>query len=107
MLLLVLSKDLGTALTLFVPFLFMLFVATRNWWYLLSGTAVGTGAAIGAYYLFDHVRVRVSVWLDPWSDITNRGWQLAQSLFAIGTGGWFGTVSYTHLDVYKRQGVIW
>ena len=93
-LLLVLSKDLGTALTLFVPFLFMLFVATRNWWYLLSGTAVGTGAAIGAYYVFDHVRVRVSVWLDPWSDITNRGWQLAQSLFAIGTGGWFGMGIY-------------
>ena len=30
------------------------------------------------------------IWKDPWSDIDNKGYQIAQSLFAIGTGGWLG-----------------
>ena len=46
--------------------------------------------AVLAYKLFYHVRVRVSAWKDPWSDVANKGYQVTQSLFAIGTGGWFG-----------------
>ena len=38
----------------------------------------------------DSVKVRVTAWIDPWSDVGNKGYQIAQSLFAIGTGGWFG-----------------
>ena len=52
----------------------------------------------------------------PLAAYDNGGYQVAQSLFAIGTGGWFGMglfqgepmsipVSYPHLDVYKRQDV--
>ena len=33
-------------------------------------------------------------WRDPWSDIENKGYQVAQSLFAIGTGNWFGMGLY-------------
>ena len=40
--------------------------------------------------LFDHVMIRVSVWRDPWADISGDGYQITQSLFAIGTGSWFG-----------------
>ena len=29
-------------------------------------------------------------WSNPWADIDNKGYQITQSLFAIGTGGWFG-----------------
>jgi len=36
----------------------------------------------------------VQTWLDPWSDVTDKGWQMAQSLFAIGAGGWFGVGLY-------------
>lgn len=36
------------------------------------------------------MRVRVAAWKDPWSDVANKGYQVTQSLFAIGTGGWFG-----------------
>ena len=87
---LVLSKDLGSALIFFVTYLLMLFVATGSWLYLITGSALGTGAALAAYQLFDHVRRRVAAWSNPWADIENKGYQITQSLFAIGTGGWFG-----------------
>ena len=89
-LVLVLSKDLGSALIFFVTYLLMLFVATGSWVYLITGSALGTGAALAAYQLFDHVRRRVAAWSNPWADIENKGYQITQSLFAIGTGGWFG-----------------
>ena len=43
-----------------------------------------------AYHLFDHVKVRFLAWRDPWTYIDAQGYQITQSLFAIGTGGWFG-----------------
>ena len=89
-LILVLSKDLGSAFIFFVTYLFMLFVATSNWLYLTAGSLSGCLAGVAAYGLFQHVRVRVMAWRDPWSDIENKGYQVAQSLFAIGTGSWFG-----------------
>ncbi len=93
-LILVASKDLGSALLFFITYLFMLFVATSNWLYLGSGLLAGTGAAWLAYFLFPHVQTRVSAWLNPWSDIDIGGYQITQSLFAIGTGGWFGMGLY-------------
>lgn len=93
-LVLVLSKDLGSALIFFITYLLMLFVATNNWLYLGLGAGSGTAAAMLAYRLFSHVRTRVEAWRDPWSDIAGKGYQISQSLFAIGTGGWFGMGLY-------------
>lgn len=93
-LVLVLSKDLGSALIFFVTYLLMLFVATGNWLYLGLGAGSGAAAAVIAYNLFSHVRTRVEAWLDPWSDISGKGYQISQSLFANGTGGWFGMGLY-------------
>ena len=93
-LILVLSKDLGSALFYFVAYLLMLFVATSNWLYLGCGALGGSGAAVIAYKLFVHVRRRVEAWRDPWADIDDKGYQVAQSLFALGTGGWFGMGLY-------------
>lgn len=93
-LVLVFSKDLGGALILFVTYVFMLFVATGNWFYLGAGLFSGGAAAVVAYRLFSHVKVRVSSWKNPWADIDNTGYQMAQSLFAIGTGGWLGMGLY-------------
>ena len=87
---LVLEKDLGAALVFFVVYLVMLYVATDNKLYFFSGLLAGSVASYAAYFLFDHVRVRVAAWKDPWSCIESGGYQIAQSLFAIGTGGWFG-----------------
>lgn len=93
-LILVLSRDLGSALIFFVTYLFMLFAATSNWFYLGAGALSGCGAAVISYTLFSHVRVRVSAWKNPWADIDNTGYQITQSLFAIGTGSWFGMGLY-------------
>ena len=87
----VLCNDLGSAFILFVIYLMMLYAATRRFIYIAIGTAAFAAAAVAAYHLFSHVRIRVSAWLDPWSDINGKGYQIAQSLFAIGTGGWFGS----------------
>lgn len=93
-LILVLSKDLGSALIFFVTYLMMLFVATANWAYLGAGLLSGTGAAVLAYRLFSHVQRRVEAWRNPWADIDDKGYQITQSLFAIGTGGWLGMGLY-------------
>ena len=90
MLILVASKDLGAALIIFVVYLAMLYVATRQPLYLAAGLGAGSVASVAAYYLFGHVRTRVIVWKDPFASYDNGGYQVAQSLFAIGTGGWFG-----------------
>ncbi len=91
---LVLSKDLGSALIFFVVYVMMVFVATKKWIYLLLGITGGSAAAVVAYKLFTHVQVRVLAWQDPWSVIDNEGFQITQSLFAIGSGGWFGLGLY-------------
>ncbi len=88
---LVLEKDLGAALIFFVTYLMMLYIGTEKLAYLLVGFGGGTAAAVGAYHVFSHVRVRVVAWRDPWSVIDAEGYQIAQSLFALGNGGWDGT----------------
>ena len=89
-LVLVIEKDLGAAVIFFVTYLVMLFVATRQFRYTFLGLLAGSGAAVVAYHLFSHVRTRVVAWQDPWGNYNDAGYQIAQSLFAIGTGGWFG-----------------
>lgn len=93
-LILVISKDLGAALIIFVVYLVMLYVATRQPLYIFAGLGAGCVAAVLAYHLFYHVRVRVLVWQDPFESYNEGGYQVAQSLFAIGTGSWFGTGLY-------------
>lgn len=91
---LVLSRDLGAALIFFVVYLMMLYVATRKASYLLAGAAVGAAAAFACAKLFSHVQVRILAWRDPLSVYDDAGYQISQSLFAIGTGGWFGMGLY-------------
>ena len=93
-LILVASKGLGGALIFFITYLVMLYVATRKLFYFAGGLLVGSIAAVIAYNIFSHVRVRVLAWQDPLSVIENEGYQISQSLFAIGTGGWFGMGLY-------------
>ena len=87
---LVLSRDLGMALIFFVVYMSMLYAGTKNKPLTAAGLLGGGVASVAAYHLFSHVRVRVQVWKDPFGNYDNGGYQVAQSLFAIGTGGWFG-----------------
>ena len=89
-LILVLSTDLGAALILFIVYLVMLYVATQQPLYAIAGLGAGGMAAVAGYHLFAHIKVRVAAWKDPFATYSDGGYQVAQSLFAIGTGSWFG-----------------
>lgn len=96
MMILVLEKDLGGALIFFVVFICMIYVGTGRIRYLIAYIAGGFAMAGLAFLLFkdklfDHVMVRVNVWKNPWEDISGSGYQITQSLFAIGSGGYFGS----------------
>jgi cell division protein FtsW (lipid II flippase) len=85
------GKDLGTALLLFGVFLAMIYFATsRVSWLIIGLLAFAVGAYI-AYLNFSHVQTRVNIWLNPFADPTDTGYQLVQSLLSLGTGGIFGT----------------
>lgn len=75
---LVASKDLGGALIFFVVYITMLYVATGNPFYFIGGLLSGSVAAVIAYRLFSHVRVRVVAWQDPISVIDNEGYQICR-----------------------------
>lgn len=85
------EKDLGSALLFFTLFTVMVWVATGRAIFLLLGLLLFSGAAVVAYQLFDVVRTRVSIWLDPWSQYEGKGYQIVQAMFAFANGGTGGT----------------
>ena len=87
---LVLSKDLGSALIFFAVYICLVYIASGRVRYFFAGLLGGGLAACMAYGLFDHVKVRVQAWKDPWSVIDSQGYQITQSLFAVSTGGFWG-----------------
>ena len=89
-LILVASKDLGGALLYFFTYLVMVYVATRRFYIFAGGISIMAMAAFLGFKFFSHVQTRVLAWKNPISVIDNEGYQVCQSLFAIGTGGWFG-----------------
>lgn len=89
--LLVFEKDLGSSLLFFIVPLLMLYVATGKIAYVLIGSLLFAGGSIASFFFFDHVRVRVDAWLDPWSQANGGGYQILQSIFAMSEGGIAGT----------------
>ena len=89
-LILVASRDLGSALIYFMIFLFMMYLARGKWQILAGGFGLCAIGSLLCYRIFRHVQVRVQAWLDPWSVIETDGYQISQSLFAISNGGLFG-----------------
>jgi len=91
MALLVWQRDLGAALLFLAVFLTMLYVATGRLAYVLGGLFLFLAGAGAAYLLFDHVRVRADIWLNPWARSQSEGYQIVQGLIALAAGGLFGT----------------
>ncbi|MDR1775642.1 MAG: FtsW/RodA/SpoVE family cell cycle protein [Actinomycetes bacterium] len=89
-LVLVAEKDLGASLLFFGVFLVMVYAATGRFSYVFIGLLVFAAGAVAAYFMFAHVQTRVAIWLDPFSDAADKGYQLVQSLFALAAGGLFG-----------------
>ncbi len=90
MLLLMLQKDLGTALVYYVTAIILFYASTGNIALTSLGLVGAGGAAVLGYEMFAHVKRRVAAWQNPWSDYSNSGYQLAQVLMAIASGGLFG-----------------
>jgi cell division protein FtsW (lipid II flippase) len=105
MLVLVQTRDLGSALLYFGIFLGMLYVATGRLLYVAGGLALFVGGAAVVYNVVSHVRDRVTIWLEPWTDTpvlcAQTGelalrqdcgsFQLVKSLYSIANGGFGGT----------------
>jgi cell division protein FtsW len=89
-LLLLLEPDFGAATVLFVTGFALLFLAGARLRYVIAMTAVAVAGftllAVSSSYRLR----RLTTFLDPWADPFNSGFQLTQSLIAIGRGEWFG-----------------
>ena len=85
------ERDLGSALLFYTIFLIMLYVATGRFSYVLIGIVLFAIGAFGMYQVMSHVQTRVAIWLDPFSDAQNTGYQLVQSLYSLADGGLVGT----------------
>jgi len=81
------QRDLGSSTLFFALFVVMIYAATARFAYVVTGIGLFAGGTYFAYQSFAHVQNRIAAWLDPWSRIQTSGFQIAQSLFALGTGG--------------------
>ncbi len=82
--------DLGTALLFFCAFLAMLYVTSSRSVYVWAGLILFVVGTLAVYRVFAHVRPRIDIWLDPWSDPGGRSYQIVQSLLAFAAGGVLG-----------------
>jgi cell division protein FtsW (lipid II flippase) len=90
MLVIVETNDLGSALLYFGIFLAMLYVATARGWYAAAGLVLFIAGSALLYQAVPRVRERVSIWIDPWDHVHTSGYQITQSLYSIGNGGFAG-----------------
>jgi len=85
-----LQPDLGTAVAIALVVCVVLFAAGLPWGQIIALAAGGAGAIAAAIYLAPYRMARFLAFLDPWKDPTDTGYQIIQSLYAIGPGGLFG-----------------
>ena len=90
LLVVVFERDLGSALLFYTIFLMMLYAATGRVSYVVIGFFLLGVGAVGAYHFLSHVQVRFQVWLNPFADAQNKGYQIVQSLYSLADGGLFG-----------------
>ena len=88
--LLLLEPDFGATTVLFATGFAVLFVAGARLRYVVSLLSVVAGAFALLAVMSPYRLKRLTVFLHPWEDPFDGGFQLTQSLIAIGRGGWFG-----------------
>ena len=84
------QQDLGAAMLFFFTFLAMLYLATGQWGYVVTGLTLFLLAGLAGYHFSDRVALRVDGWLTPWPEAAGRAFQIVQSLLAFGAGGIIG-----------------
>ena len=86
----------ATIIIVAVVSIMMLMAGTRLKYFLTAGTGIGVLGVAGLYLMAKFTSkgafrlARITSFLDPWADKQGDGWQVIQSLYAIGSGGLFG-----------------
>ncbi len=88
---LVLQREWGIMLLFFSTYMVMEYVFERDFKILIGNVLLACIGCYLGYIALNHIQVRVHTWLNPWADISGSGYQITQSLFAIASGGFFGT----------------
>jgi cell division protein FtsW (lipid II flippase) len=86
----VVQRDLGAALLFFGVFLALVYVATGRVSLVVIGLILFVLGSLLMAQLFEHVRVRIDIWLDPFADPLGTGYQVVQALHAFARGGLVG-----------------
>ena len=86
----VIQRDLGAALLFFGVFLTLLYVATGRLSLVIIGLVLFVLGSAVMSMLFDNIRTRVDIWLDPFADPLGAGYQVVQALHAFARGGLLG-----------------
>ncbi|MGA8039721.1 MAG: FtsW/RodA/SpoVE family cell cycle protein, partial [Acidimicrobiia bacterium] len=79
------------SILLFAGFVLLIYAATGTAGYLVAGGILGIIGGVASYLAFDHVQRRVIAWLAPFDHYQDQGYQIAQGLFAMGTGSLSGS----------------
>lgn len=85
------QRDLGSAFIFLAVYLVMLFIVDKKIYPTLISSAVAVAMGIISFYTFSHIKSRIEAWLNPWRFISDKSYQVTQSLFAIASGGLIGT----------------
>ena len=93
--LIMLQPDLGTGVILFLSVLSLLFIAGVDLKFFLGGGVLGVAGLVGLIVVAPYRMQRILSFLDPWKDALGTGFQMIQSLYAIGPGGLLG-VGFLH-----------
>ena len=75
----------------YVVFISIFYIYEEDYKLLLYNIGALAIILVLSYFTLSHVKVRLTTWINPWSQISGKGYQITQSLFAIAAGGFFGT----------------
>lgn len=85
------QREFGTALVVFCTYIAVLFAFEPKGIHLVTPILLAAFGGFFAALKIPHLMVRIESWLNPWADMAGKGYQITQSLFAIGSGGLFGS----------------
>ncbi|MGS0764230.1 stage V sporulation protein E [Syntrophomonas curvata] len=84
------QPDLGTSFVVAGTVFCMLLIAGAKWSHMGALAVTGAGAVALAIYVAPYRAERFLAFLDPWKYPSDQGFQVIQSLYALGSGGLFG-----------------
>lgn len=87
---LILQREWGSALLYFLIYFFMQFVFEGKYYFVLLNLFLCAGGSMIGYRFMTHIQQRVAIWMDPFSDPSDLGYQIVQSLYAMAAGGFTG-----------------